>query len=88
MGTEKVQTGVVGGHGFLPFFLLDAFFRRSLTGPKLKKPRKVPDLVPLVPFPPHTKTVISLFIHSMSMGECIDAMLNSKELMGQRGDVT
>ncbi|TMS08413.1 Regulator of G-protein signaling 3 [Larimichthys crocea] len=77
MGTEKVQTGVVGGHGFLPFFLLDAFFRRSLTGPKLKKPRKVPDLVPLVPFPPHTKTVISLFIHSMSIGECIDAMLNN-----------
>jgi len=40
-----VQTGAVGGHGFLPFFLLDAFFLKSLTGQKLKELR-VPDLLP------------------------------------------
>lgn len=43
-GNGKVQTGEVGGHGFLLFFLLDAFFLKSLTGLKLKKP-KVPQLV-------------------------------------------
>lgn len=35
-GNGKVQTGVVGGHGFLPFSLLDAFFLESLTALKLK----------------------------------------------------
>lgn len=58
-GNGKVQTGAVGGHGFLLFSPLDAFFLKSLTGPKLKKP-KVPDLAS---FPLYTQTVISLFIH-------------------------
>lgn len=35
-GNGKVQTGVVGGLGFLPFSLLDAFFLESLTALKLK----------------------------------------------------
>lgn len=52
-GNGKVQTGGVGGHGFLRFILLDAFFLKSLTGPKLKKKKnpKVPDLVSF-PHPP------------------------------------
>lgn len=34
-GNGKVQTGAVGGQGFLLFSLLDAFFLKSLTRPKL-----------------------------------------------------
>lgn len=36
-GNGKVQTGAVGGHGFLLFSLLDAFFLKSLTNSKLEK---------------------------------------------------
>lgn len=36
-GNGKVQTGAVGGLGFLPFSLLDAFFLKSLTNPKLQR---------------------------------------------------
>lgn len=39
-GNGKVQTGEVCGHDFLLFFLLDAFFLKSLKG--LKLPKKSP----------------------------------------------
>ena len=40
MGTEKVQTGVVGGRRFLLFFLLDAFFLKSLTASETPDKKK------------------------------------------------
>lgn len=36
-GNGKVQTVAVGGCGFLPFFAVDAFFRKSWTRLNLKK---------------------------------------------------
>lgn len=36
-GNGKVQTGAVGGHGFLLFFLLGAFFLKSLTKTETEK---------------------------------------------------
>lgn len=74
MGTERCRTGAVGGHRFLLFFfLLDAFFLKSLTQLNLKK-ASCPELDCL-----YTKTVISLFIHSKHKRKCIDVTLNSKE---------
>lgn len=86
MGTEKVQTGVVGGRRFLLFFLLDAFFLKSLTASET--PQKKKKKHQSARFSPHTKTVMSLFIHGVFIGGTREARLNTGEGLGHRVDVT
>lgn len=86
-GNGKVQTGAVGGQGFLLFSLLDAFFLKSLTGPKLKKKR--PKCLIVIFSPPFTlKQSLLCSFAACAQEQHSHHAPNIKELQSHRGDVT